>query len=53
MLQLTKKLYQFKIHILISFPATGLFLLGLAKNSCQEWTTLAKKDSFNNFSTKY
>jgi hypothetical protein len=27
------------------FPATGSFLLGLAENACQEWTTLAKKDS--------
>jgi hypothetical protein len=36
-------------QLLISFPATGLFLPGLAENSCQEWTTLAKKESFNNF----
>ncbi len=42
-------LHQFKIHIWISFPATGLFLPGLAENSCQELITLARKDSFNNF----
>jgi hypothetical protein len=34
-------LHQFKIHIKISFPATGFFLPGLAENSWQ--------DSFNNF----
>jgi len=33
----------------ISFPATGLFLLCLAKNSYQEWTTIAKKETFNSF----
>ncbi len=36
-------------QLYISFLATGLFLLGLAENSCQEWITLAKKESFNNF----
>ncbi len=43
-------LHQFKTHFFrFFFPATGLFLLGLAKNSCREWTTLAKKYSFNSF----
>jgi hypothetical protein len=33
----------------ISFPVTGLFLLGLDENSCQEWTTLGMKETFNSF----
>jgi hypothetical protein len=36
----------------ISFPGTGLFLQGLAENSCQEWTALAKKNSLNSFLLK-
>ncbi len=52
MLLLTKNMKcirQFKIHIQISFQATGLFLPGLAEKSWQESEKLAKKDSFNNF----
>ncbi len=49
MLQLTKKYVYtyFKFTWRFLFQQLGLFLLGLTQNSsCQEWTTLDKKDSF-------
>jgi hypothetical protein len=33
----------------ISFLVTGLFFPALAENSCQEWTILFKKETFNSF----
>ncbi len=42
-------LHQFRIHIYISFPATGLFLPGLAENSWQEFSARPGKYSFNKF----
>ena len=35
-------LHQFRISV-------DFFLLGPAENSCQEWTTVAKEDTFINF----
>jgi hypothetical protein len=51
MLQLTKNKYFYTNlkFTFIFFSVTGLYLLGLAENSCQEWRTLAEKDFLNNF----
>jgi hypothetical protein len=42
-------LHQFKILILVSFTAMGVVFAGSGRKFLQEWKTLAKKDSLNNF----
>ncbi len=42
--------YNLKVIYLHPFRiSVDFFLLGPAENSCQEWTTVAKEDTFINF----